>query len=247
MRIQLDANGVLLRSEYAHLRHSRHHGNALGHHGFGVFIEGIERQSRRGQGQIDYRLVCGIDLPERGRCGHPRGKQRRGIRNGRLHVLRGSIQVAAQVELKRDSRAAERVRRGHGIEAGDRGELALEWSGHGRRHRVGARAGKARRHQQCGEIHVRKVAHRQRPVGHEPEHRDRQHHQAGGDGPSNEDFGDVHFLTCTRIPGARRSWPLLTTVSPGRNPFSISISEPIFVPFVTVRISTVSSGLTTKT
>src|SRR5438045_5944196 len=43
-----------------------------------------------------------------------------------LHVARGAVDVAVEVELQRDARAAESARRGHLGHAGDGAERAFE-------------------------------------------------------------------------------------------------------------------------
>ena len=54
------------------------------------------------------------------------GSCRAALRDHRLHVLGGGVDVAVEVELERDVRAAERAGGGHRVEAGDRRELLLE-------------------------------------------------------------------------------------------------------------------------
>src|SRR6185503_10955676 len=53
--------------------------------------------------------------------------------------------------------------------------------------------------------------------------------------------------TVTRDPGARRSWPAVTTVSPGCRPDAMTVSSPTARSILMLRSSTVWSGLTTKT
>ena len=73
------------------------------------------------------------------------GRQlRRGARDRRLHVLRRAVNVAAQIELQGDLRAAERAGRGHRVDAGNRRELLFQRRRDGRGHGVGVRAGQSR-------------------------------------------------------------------------------------------------------
>ena len=65
---------------------------------------------------------------------------RRGDR--RLHVERGAVDRAVEVELQDDRGVSERRRRGHRRDAGDGRELALEDRGDRRRHGLGAGARK---------------------------------------------------------------------------------------------------------
>ena len=86
--VQLDAHRIFLRPEDLDLGHAVHHGDALGHQGFAVFVHGGQRQGVRIQGQVEDRLVGGIDLLIGGRRGQLRGQLRRRLGNGRLDVLR---------------------------------------------------------------------------------------------------------------------------------------------------------------
>ena len=65
---------------------------------------------RRGQREIEDRLVGRIDLGEGRRRRHALRQQARRLRDGGLHVHGGAVEVAAEVELERDLRGAERVR-----------------------------------------------------------------------------------------------------------------------------------------
>ena len=67
-----------------------------------------------------------------------------------LHVLRGGIDVAVEVELQRDRGRPERAGRGHLRDAGDLGELALERRRDRGGHGVRAGAGKLGRHLMVG-------------------------------------------------------------------------------------------------
>ena len=98
---------------------------------------------------------AGIDLAIR-RIGGKVGRQVRsgGIDAG-LHVARGDIDIAAEVELQRDGGGAERTRRGHLGEACDVAELALQGSGDGRCHDLRAGAGQAGGHGNGRKIDLR--------------------------------------------------------------------------------------------
>ena len=201
VRIHLRVNGVFLRAQHLHLGHAGNHGNALGDARFGVFVQRPERQRGRGEGEIEDGLIGGVDLGEGGRRGHALGQHARSLGDGRLHVHGGAVELAAQVEFQRDLGIAERVRRRHGAQPGDHRELIFERRGHRRGHGFGAGAGKARRHQQGGQVHVGQVAHGQGAIRHGAEQRDGGHQQAGGDGSLDEGFGDVHGQSPACITG----------------------------------------------
>ena len=76
-----------------------------------VFVDRRQRQRRRTEHEEQHRLIAGVDLLVRRRRRHLRRQLARGLRNHRLHVLRGGVDVAAQVELQRDVGAALRAGR----------------------------------------------------------------------------------------------------------------------------------------
>ena len=193
--IELGVNRILLRPEHAHLRHAAHHGDALRHQRFGVFVHIGKPQGRRAQRQIQNRLVGRIHLLIRRRAGQILRQVAGRLRNHGLHVLRRRVQIAAQIELQRDLRGALRTRRGHRVHAGDGGELFLQRHRHRRGHGVRSRARQAGGNQDGGKIHVGQVAHRKQAIAHDAEHQNAQHDQGGHDRAANEDFGNVHDVT----------------------------------------------------
>ena len=70
VRVDLDAHGVLLRAEDLHLRDAAHHRDALREQDLGVLVEGPERQRRRGEADVEDRLVGRVHLPVRRRRRH---------------------------------------------------------------------------------------------------------------------------------------------------------------------------------
>src|SRR6266705_372462 len=105
---------------------------------------------------------------------------------------------------------------------------------HRRRHRLRTRSGETGVHGDGGKVHVREVAHRKQPVGHQPEHQDAYHDERRHDGSLDEELGNAHLsasssragsatpLTSTGAPETRRTWPSVTTSSPGRTPCAIT-------------------------
>ena len=90
------------------------------------------RQDRR-VGRVHLRIDRRIRQVRRQRSG--RGVDRR------LHVLRGGIHAAAEIELQRDLAGALGALRGHADQAGDLPELALQRGGDQGRDRFRAGAG----------------------------------------------------------------------------------------------------------
>ncbi len=152
--------------------------------------------------EIEDGLIGRIHLRERRRRRHALRQQARGLRDRGLHVHRGAIERPVEVELERDLRGPERVHRRHRLQAGDRRELVLERRRHRRGHRLRAGAGQLRRDEQRREVHVRQVAHRQRPVRDHAEERDGGHEQARRDRPLDESFRNVHVSSSSA--GKRR-------------------------------------------
>ena len=99
----------------------------------------------RRQRQDQDRRVGRIDLAV-GRIARQVGRQigARGV-DRRLHVARGAVDVAVEVELQRDARLADAALRGHLGDVGDLAEMAFERLGDAGRHRLGAGAGQASR------------------------------------------------------------------------------------------------------
>src|SRR5439155_24067997 len=163
-----------------------------------------------------------------------------------------------QGELQRDVGAAQARRGRHLVHAGDRGELLVERRGDGGRHGVGARAGETGVHMDGGEVDVRQIAHRQQPVGHQPEHEDPHHDERRRDGPLDEQLGDVHLsppssraasatpFTSTAAPVTSRTWPSVTTSSPARTPCAITAYAPAVRSTVTGWERAVPSWFTTN-
>ena len=205
--IELDADGEFLRSEDRHLRHPADRGDPLRHHGLAVLVQDGERKRRRGEGDVEDRLIGRVDLLIGGRAGHVPGQLRGDLGDGGLNVLGGGVQVAAQAELKGDLCESEEVGRAHRVEPGDRRELPLERGRDGRRHRLGTRTGEAGGDLYGREIDVGQVGNRQEPVAHRPEHQDAQHDEGRHD-RADEQLGEVHVeavLISTFAPGTRRS------------------------------------------
>ena len=190
--VQLDPHGVLLLPVDQDLGHPVDHGDALGHEGVGILVDRGQGQGLGGNRQVENRLVRGINLLVGRRGGHVRGQSPGGLADGRLHVLGGAVQTAAQVELEGDLGEPQGVGGTHGVQAGDGGELALQGGGHRRGHGLGGGPGEVGGYRDGGKIDVGQIAHRQIAIAHGPEQQDRQHDQGGHDRPADEELGEVH-------------------------------------------------------
>ncbi len=186
--IQVDADRELLRAEDVDLRDAVEHRQPLGDRLLRVLVDHRQRQRGRPQDEEDDRLVARVRLLIRGRRRHLRRQRARRPPDHRLDVLRGRVDVPAEVELQRDvGRAllADRIDVG---QAGNARELLLERQRHRRRHRFRAGAGEARLHLDGREIHGRQVRHRQRTVRHRAEHQNAQHDERRRDGAFDEEL-----------------------------------------------------------
>ena len=246
-RIDVDADRVFLRSEHVHLRNAVHHGDALRDVGIGVLIHRRERKRWRPHDEQHDRIVAGIHLHVRRRRRHLRWKLTCRPRNHRLHVLRSGIDVAAQIELQDDARGALQVGGVHRRETGNRRELFFERQRHGRRHRFRTGAGQRGIDGNRREIDRRQVGDRQHAIRHHAEHDDAQRDERRRDWTLDEQGCEVHEsafcgvapLMLMRLPGTSRSWPSVTTVSPGLTPSLRTVSAPAVRATTTGRISTV--------
>ena len=94
------------RAQDLHLRHAGHHRDALRDRRLRVLVELRQRQRVGDQGEEQDRRVGRVHLAERRRRRHARRQQRHRGGDRRLHVHRGAVDIAAQIELQRDLRRA---------------------------------------------------------------------------------------------------------------------------------------------
>ena len=117
----------------------------------------------------------------------------RGVDRG-LHVARRRIDVAAQVELHRDRRRAQRARRRHLRDARDLAELLFQRRRDARRHRLRARAGQAAVHADRRELDGRQRRDGQQEVRDRAGQRDRERQQRRADRPLDERRRQAHAV-----------------------------------------------------
>ena len=196
--IDLYPDGVFRRAPDHDLSHAADHGDALGQHGLGVFVQVIKRKRRRGQSQHHDRRIGGVGFAEGRRRRHAGGKQRHGFTDRGLDIHGGAVDVAAQIKLQSDLGGSHRIRRNHGIQSRNPCELPFQQRGHGRRHGVGIGAGKVGENRDGREIDGRHVAHRKSAVRDDTEQGNGEHQQACSNRAPDEDRGDVHFESPAR-------------------------------------------------
>ncbi len=146
----------------------------------------------RRQRQRDDRRVGRVHLRIERRIGQVARQRRGGRIDRRLHILRGAVDVAVEVELQRDLADAEGARRRHRLQRRDLAELPLKRSGHQRGDGVGIGARQLRRHLDGREIDLRQRRDRQPPVAETAAQHHRDAEQRGRDRPVNEWRRDAH-------------------------------------------------------
>ena len=217
--VEIEPQRIFLRAEHQHLGHAGQGRQALRDMRIGHRVKLGERQPLGRQGEIEDGRIGRVDLAQLRRIHAVRQVARR-LRDGGLHILRGGIDIAPQLELQRDvGRALARLR-GHRFDTLYRRELPFERRGHRVGHRLRVRAGQTGGNPQRREIDLRQIVHRQFPVGERAEQRHRQHQHQRGDRPLDEQTRKVH-LAASRAGGRSLS---RRTAPPARRRCGISIS-----------------------
>ncbi len=112
--------------------------------------------------------------------------------DGGLHIARGAVDVAIEIELEDDAGGPGAGGRGHLIDAGYAGELALEGRGHGGGHGLGVGTGEGRADGDDGVLDFRERGDGEKCVGDGAGDDDRDGEQEGGDGAPDEGRGEMH-------------------------------------------------------
>ena len=190
--VQLDAHGRQRPSVDHHLPHARNLRKPLLQDRRRRVEDERHVVNVRRQRQIHHRNVRRIDFPVDRIGRHIRGKKTAGGVDGGLHVARGAVDVAVDVELHGDVGRSEIARRGHFRHARDAPELAFERRGHRRRHILGAAPRQIGLHRNRREIHLRQRRHGKLAESHRPGKRDRRHHQRRCHRPMNKNAQESH-------------------------------------------------------
>ena len=192
IRIEIHPHRVLLAAIHDHARNAAHHRDALRKHRLGVFVHGVEGQRLGGERKVQHRLLGRIRLLIGGRPRHVGRQASARLRDGRLDVLGGRVDVALQSELHGDVRSALRIGRAHLLHARDGRELALERRGHRGSHRLGAGARQRRGDLDGRVVHAGQRRHRQRAKTHDSEQKNREGRKRRHHRPFNENAREVH-------------------------------------------------------
>ena len=196
----------------------RHFGQPRRHDGVGEVAERAQIDGLRRERQRDDRRVGRVHFRIERRIGQVARQRRGGGIDRRLHVLRGGVDVAVEVELQRDLADAERARRGHRLQRRDLAELAFERRGDQRGDGVGIGAGQLRRDLDGREIDLRQRRNRQPPIAENAAEHHRDAEQRSRDRPVDEGRRDAHcgaFVVGPALPRCRRS-PLPRPPAAGR-------------------------------
>ena len=163
------------------------------------------RQRFRRQVEEKDRRVGGVDLAVDRVAAQAR--RQIGVRrvDRSLNIARRAVDVAVEVELKRDSRASDGARRRHFGDGGDAAECALKRTCDAGGDRVGTCPGQRRLHGDRREIDFRQWRNGQSEEGEGAGERNSDGDQSGRHRPRDEGRGKVHSaLSPARAPAGGR-------------------------------------------
>ena len=146
-----------------------------------VVVDRRDGQVGRGHGDRHQERVGRVDLLVGRRIGQALGQLAAGRADGGLDVLRGTLHVAAEIELHLDVGLTERAGGADRGDAGNLRQLTLERPRHRRRHGLGVGAGQARGYPDRGHVDLRHARDRQHEIGHQTDQGDADRQQRGGD------------------------------------------------------------------
>ena len=188
-RVGLDPHRRLCPPAHGHIADALDLQQLLPDDGVGRVVHLPRRERPRREPDDHDRRIGRIGLAVGRVARHARGQQAPRRVDGRLHIARRAVDVAAQVELQRDAGAAQRAGGGDLAHPGNAPQRPLQRRGHRGRHGLGARPRQARPHLDGGEIHLRQRRHRQQPERHHPRQHHRQREQHGRHRPADESLG----------------------------------------------------------
>src|SRR5262249_37846232 len=206
--------------------------------------------------------VRGIDLPENRRVGEVARELTASSDDGGLDVLRGTIDIAIEIELKRYGCEAKGAGGRHLGDARDLRELAFERRRHRGRHGLGTRTGQVGRNNDGGKVDLRQGSDRKSGERDDAGQKDRGHQQGGCNRSLNKRGRDAHpavpygvhyptgfadlsvGLAWTRVPARNLYWPSRTTWSPAASPSSMMETPSRLYPALIGRCSTDLPALT---
>ena len=193
-RIDLGADGGERGAADRDLSHAGDLRNFLGQDGIGDVVHLRLGGRVRGQSQDEDGRIGGIDLMPGGVGGQIGGQLSASGVDGGLHIARGAIDIAVDVENQDDEGRAQLAHGGHLGDAGDAGEHAFQRSGHGGGHGLGACSGQLGGHKNDGIDHVRQGRDGEQTVSQRSGKEQGNRQQRGGYRPANEWCGDIHEL-----------------------------------------------------
>ncbi len=184
--VGLDTDGGTGTAADKALANPRYLGDLLLQYRVGGIVDLRPAQLIRGECQNHDRRVGRVGLKETWVLRQVGGQLRTRRVDGSLHVTRGAIDVAVEVELQGDIAATERARRGHLRDAGDASELALQGCCNGRGGGLRAGAGQLCLHIDGGELNLRQRRDGKQGVAHGAAQQQRQAQQRSRDRTANE-------------------------------------------------------------
>ena len=188
-----------------HVPNSGHGRQTLCHQRVGEVGERAQRYGVGCESERDDRRIGRVELGVGRRIGEVARQGGTCRVDGRLHVLRGGVDVPIESELQRDLADAEGRGRRHGGERRDLPELTLQRRGHQVGHGLGVRARQLRRDLNGGEVDLRQGGNRQPPIAEPTAQHDGERQQRRRYGAFDKGGGDAHSV---EPPSALRASPL---------------------------------------
>src|SRR6516162_3113892 len=186
VKLSSDVLSIPLVAADLSLSDTRHLADLLREKAVEQFVDPRQGQGRGTSPEDKDRRVRRIDLPVGGRNRHRQRKSFSGYRDGRLHILRRGVDVAAKIELNHDLGGTDRALRRKLSNSRYLRKLTLQRSSDRNGHRLGARARHAGGHLYGREIDLRQGGNRQERKGSNSHEGYSRHQQGCRDRPANE-------------------------------------------------------------
>ena len=192
--LETDAHGWQRCAAQRDLAHPLHARDLLQHDVVGQVVELAGRKRGRRQRQRQDGRRGGIELAEGGPSGHAGRQLVDDAVDGRLHLARGLVQVAVDVEEEPHLGGAGAAGRRDGRQPRNGAQRPFQRPGHGRRHAGGAGPGQAGRDHHHRRVDLRQGRHRQLSPRQPAGQQDGQRQHGAADGSADEGAGQIHRL-----------------------------------------------------
>ena len=185
-RIGDNAHGRRLRAAEQDFRHAVHLADAGVNDEVAEIVKVGRAPGGRGHRHDHDGRAGGVRFADRRAAGQRGGKV--GLRrvDRRLHVARGVVGIARQIELHLDAGRAELAGRGQLVDAGDLADAALQRGRDGGRDGLRIGAGQRGAYPHRRQIRVRQARHRQIEIGDHAREEEPDRQERGPDGTPDE-------------------------------------------------------------